>query len=165
VRDFKFCPMCRGPLSLKNIDGRARLTCGSCGWIHYLNPVPAVACFVEDENGNVLLVKRGVEPQKGKWSLPAGFVEIDETPAEAAVRELEEETGICGEADRLIGVYLQESKNYGSVLTVGYSMKIKGGTLAAGSDVTDVRFSPVNNVEKIPFESHREILKVIRNEL
>ena len=90
---FKFCPLCGNDLVEKHMDGRTRLICGSCEFIHYQNPVPAAGVIVVDE-GRVLLVKRKFNPRVGMWTLPAGFVEADEDAAGWAVREMKEETNL-----------------------------------------------------------------------
>lgn len=159
MKKFRYCPLCRTKLQSADIDGRDRLYCISCGWINYLNPIPAVACIVNDARGRTLLVKRAVEPEKGKWSLPAGFMELDEKPSQAILRELKEETGLTGRIESLIGVYTQSSRVYKSVLTIGFVVERTGGRLKPGDDVSDVDFRTIKNVRKIPFMSHRKMLK------
>lgn len=159
MKYFEFCPICGAALEWSEIQERKRLCCAGCGWINYLNPVPAAVCVVTNEKREILQVKRGVEPELGKWSLPAGFIELHEEPGEAALRELEEETGVKGCIEKLIGVYAQPSETYGSVLTIGYMIKNTGGVLRPGDDVSDVRFSSVKDIRDIPFESHRKILR------
>ncbi len=156
---FIYCPMCKGNLEWRQLDGKKRLQCIECNWINYINPVPAVACLARDGQGRVLLVKRAVEPEKGKWSVPAGFMELEETSGEAVLRELKEETGLTGSINRLIGVYTQGSSNYGAVLSIGYLVDIEGGELEAGDDSEAAEFRRINNIEEIPFESHRQMLK------
>ncbi|MFC2062307.1 NUDIX hydrolase, partial [Elusimicrobiota bacterium] len=129
---FKNCPICKKKLSWKRIEDRKRLKCTGCGWINYLNPLPAVACLAVDKTGAVLMIKRAVGPQIGRWALPSGFIELEETPQEAALRELKEETGLEGKVENLIGVYRQVSNYYGAVLTIGYRIKITGGKLEPG---------------------------------
>lgn len=159
MEQFKYCPFCRNTLERKDIEGRKRQICPECGWINYVNPVPAVSCVVRDKNNNILLVKRAVEPQKGKWSLPAGFIEIDESTEGAAKRELKEETGLDGKDFKLIGVYIQSSRKYGKVLTVGYSVGQVNGELRAGGDVDGVKFKRIEDLSGIPFKSHRNMLR------
>jgi ADP-ribose pyrophosphatase YjhB (NUDIX family) len=156
---FKFCPRCGAMLKWADIEARKRLCCTDCGWTNYLNPVPAAVCIVINERREVLQVKRAVEPELGKWSLPAGFIELYEEPEKAALRELEEETGLKGRIEKLIGVYVQSSETYGSVLTVGYMVANTGGILRPGDDVSDVKFSAIEDMTEIPFESHRKMLK------
>lgn len=161
MKHFKFCPICSTEVEWKNIDGVKRLQCPDCEWIKYLNPLPAAAGVVINEKKKILLVKRAVEPEVGKWSLPAGFIELYETPEEAVLRELEEETGIKGKIESLIGVYAQSSKKYGGVLTVGYLVRRLSGELKHGDDVSDVKFDEIKDLSTIPFESHRKMLKKI----
>lgn len=87
------CPDCGIRLSSKQRDGRERLFCSNCDQIVWLNPKIA-AGFIVQKGENVLLQKRGIEPHAGKWSIPAGYLELDEKPLEGAKRELEEETGL-----------------------------------------------------------------------
>lgn len=76
-------------------DTRARAVCPACGTIHYENPLNVVGTVpVWGDSGQyVLLCKRNIEPRWGKWTLPAGFMELDETTAEGAARETDEEAG------------------------------------------------------------------------
>ncbi len=157
VAIYKYCPLCRTSLEKVKLDNQNRNRCPSCGWINYRNPVPAVACVVK-KGTKYLLVKRAVEPQKGKWSLPAGFMELHEKPEEAVLRELKEETGLKGEVEELIGVYAQPSKSYGTVLTLGYSVKNFTGKLSGGDDVDEAKFFKIDSLRDIPFSSHRKML-------
>jgi 8-oxo-dGTP diphosphatase len=113
---------------------------------------------VRDAAGGVLLVKRGVEPAKGLWGLPSGFIELDETPEQACLRELWEETGLNGEIERLIGVYTQESARYKHVIIVGYELRA-GGRVRAGSDSVDARFFAPECLPRLAFESHMRIIR------
>ncbi len=95
---MKFCSECASPVSLQIPEGdnRPRYVCIACETIHYHNPKMVVGSIpVWDEDGQirVLLCKRAIEPRMGYWTLPAGFMENNETTAEAAVRETEEEAG------------------------------------------------------------------------
>lgn len=95
---MKFCSECAHPVALlvPPDDNRPRYVCQQCGVIHYQNPKMVIGSIpVWEENGttSVLLCKRAIEPRYGYWTLPAGFMENDETTAEAAIRETEEEAG------------------------------------------------------------------------
>ena len=74
-------------------DARSK-RCGACGFVYYLNPSSAVACFIRDKEGRLLVVRRRCEPAKGTLDLPGGFAELDETLEEALQREVKEETGL-----------------------------------------------------------------------
>lgn len=145
-------------MSPRRVEDRHRLVCTKCGWIHYENPLPCAAAFVSNQQGEILLVKRGVEPARGEWALPSGFIEIDETPKAACLRELKEETGLGGRVLRLLGVYSQESVMYKHVLIVGYEVEATGGLLP-GSDSIDVRYFLPSELPEIAFPSHRRMIE------
>jgi ADP-ribose pyrophosphatase YjhB (NUDIX family) len=91
---MKFCSNC-GALVARRVppgDTLPRYVCDACGEIHYLNPKLVVGAIPEHE-GRVLLCRRAIEPRYGYWTLPAGFMENDETAAEGALRETLEEAG------------------------------------------------------------------------
>lgn len=84
-------------------DTRKRAVCPRCGTIHYENPLNVVGT-VPHLGDKVLLCKRNIEPRKGKWTLPAGFMELEETTAEGAARETVEEAGAHFEMEGLFSV-------------------------------------------------------------
>ncbi len=73
-------------------DTKVRAVCPACGTIHYQNPLNVVGTLPVWQ-GKVLLCKRNIEPRFGKWTLPAGFLELAETTAQGALRETDEEAG------------------------------------------------------------------------
>ncbi len=154
-----YCPVCGTLLRKGKSGGRPRLLCPKCGWIFHRNPVPSVVALLRNPEGEILLVKRGVEPHKGRWALPSGFVEIEETPEEACCREVKEETNLDGRVLRLIGVYSELTKLYGRVLLIAYEVEPTKGRAAAGSDTTEVRFFSPRKLPVIPLSSHREIIR------
>lgn len=95
---MKFCSECAHPISLliPPDDNRPRYVCKQCGAIHYQNPkmvIGSIPVWEHDGETRVLLCKRAIEPRRGYWTLPAGFMEIDETTTDAAGRETVEEAG------------------------------------------------------------------------
>jgi ADP-ribose pyrophosphatase YjhB (NUDIX family) len=96
---MKFCSDCGSPIqhSIPQGDNRARHVCTQCGAVHYQNPKIVAGCIAE-WNGRILLCKRAIEPRYGLWTLPAGFMENDETVPEAAARETLEEANARVEA-------------------------------------------------------------------
>jgi 8-oxo-dGTP diphosphatase len=159
MKDYKYCPICGSSLEKKLADGRERLVCGTCGKICYWNPLPAAACLVANSKGSLLLVKRAVAPRKGEWCLPGGFIEMDETLPEAALRELLEETGLCGCAEQFIGAYIQKSDMYGAVLVVGVEIAAGDAEPIPGDDASEAKFFPQTDMPEIPFESHTKLIK------
>lgn len=85
-------------------EDRERLTCNDCGYIAYENPKIVVGAVVDIE-GQVLLCRRAIEPRRGFWTIPAGFMELGETVEEGARREAAEEAGVDLRLDGVLAVY------------------------------------------------------------
>ncbi|MEG0317087.1 MAG: NUDIX hydrolase [Comamonas sp.] len=104
---IKFCSQC-GSATEQAIpsdgDTRLRAICTGCGMVHYQNPLNVVGCIPVTDDGRILLCKRNIEPRWGKWTLPAGFMELDETTSQGAARETDEEAGADIEMGRLFSV-------------------------------------------------------------
>lgn len=155
---YRFCPPCGGALSSRVIKAGepARLVCDGCGFVMYLNPKLA-ACAITAMDGRVVLLRRGIEPELGKWAFPGGFVDRGETAGDAAARETREEVGLLVEVENLVGVYSYPGNE---VVVVVYSARSVGGDLGIGDECLEVRtFSP----QDIPwadlaFRSTREAL-------
>ena len=94
VKSFQYCPMCAAPMKvmLSGVDSHPREVCSECGYVHYVNPLPVVGT-IPVWGDKVLLCRRAIEPRKGYWTLPAGFMETGETLKEGAARETWEESG------------------------------------------------------------------------
>lgn len=103
---MNFCSNCGHAITVlvPQGDNRERHCCGNCGSIHYLNPRIIVGCLPIWED-KILLCKRGIEPRKDLWTLPAGFMELGETTEEGALRETWEETRANVQIERLHGIY------------------------------------------------------------
>jgi ADP-ribose pyrophosphatase YjhB (NUDIX family) len=94
----KFCRNCGTAVQMRlpdDGDTRERAVCPACGTVHYDNPLNVVGTVPVwgDDGAQVLLCKRNIEPRWGKWTLPAGFMELGETTAQGALRETDEEAG------------------------------------------------------------------------
>lgn len=155
---INYCIQCGTPLKEKKIERKFRKYCDKCGYIHYINPVPIVAVVV-NRDSKILIVKRGIEPQKGKWVLPGGFVDDDESPEQAAIRELKEETNLDAEDVKLITLVSAQSEMYGPILMLGYEALNVKGNPHAGDDAVDVKFEKIADINKIAFRTHRQILQ------
>jgi 8-oxo-dGTP diphosphatase len=158
MKKFKFCPFCGSVLGEALLEGRDRLSCGKCGWINYISPIPVVSCLVADARGGILLVKRGIEPSKGAWALPGGFFEVEESPEDAGKRELKEETGIDGVAVRQVGITTHLSPLYGHLIIIGIEYKAECYEVEAGDDAEDARFYSPEKLPDIPFTSHLTLI-------
>jgi ADP-ribose pyrophosphatase YjhB (NUDIX family) len=124
--NVRFCSRCGTALSFGPIVGeeRDRLACQACGFIFYVNPRLVVTTLPITERGEVMLIRRGIAPGYDRWAQPGGFLEIDETVLEAAIRETLEETGLQVEPVRIVGLY---SRVEAAVVVVAYEARIVGG--------------------------------------
>ncbi len=154
------CHFCGGRLSEKFYEGRMRLFCDHCRLPIYENPVPATCLVTIDAQERLLLVKRSVDPKKGWWCLPGGFMELQEMPEEAALRELAEETGLAGKIDVLLGVTSNHSSRYETILMTGFLIRSFSGDLYAGDDAEDVRWFAFADLPEIAFESHQKFINI-----
>jgi len=160
-QSIKYCPYCSYKLIRKKLEGRNRLFCPNCEKIYYENPTPVVAVVARDKTGKVLLIKRKIEPCKGEWALPSGFMEIEETPVQAALRELKEETDVTGKAKKLIGVYSNKSDIHGYLITIIYEVEILNGIPCAGDDAEEAKLYDVKELPCIAFESQQKALSKV----
>ncbi len=156
---FKYCPFCKCKLCKVSAEGRIRLACKKCGWINYNNPLPVVVCAAVRSDKKILIVKRNHEPGKNKWSLPGGFIEYDEKPEKACLRELKEETGVEGEIIKLAGVYLRRVNIYGSLIVIGYLSNVIKENIHINNEIKEAKFVDGNDIPYIPFYAHRRIIK------
>jgi mutator protein MutT len=155
---YRFCPVCGGPLAMRMLKAGEppRLQCERCEFVLYLNPKVAAGAIIALD-GRVVLLRRAVDPEKGKWVFPGGFVDRGETVHGAAVRETREEVNLDVEVTRLVGVYSYPGNE---VAIVVYAARAVGGELCAGDECLEVRtFAP----DEIPwgelaFQSTREAL-------
>lgn len=113
-----------------------------------------------DDRNRLLLVKRGVAPRQGMWCLPGGFMETGETPEQTAVRELQEETGLTGRINTLIGATTSPGTLYESILVIGYLVTRFSGSAMAGDDASDVNFFKKDHLPDIAFESHHSFIRL-----
>jgi 8-oxo-dGTP diphosphatase len=153
----RFCSSCGTLLISKLLFGEERPTCPSCGWIYFADPKVAAAVVVE-QDGQVLLVRRINEPYRGYWSLPAGFVNAQEDPALAAVRECLEETGLQVEVTGLMDVIAGREHSRGADIIIVYRARLMGGVLKAGDDADLASFFQYDNLPPLAFRATIKVL-------
>jgi len=125
----------------------------------YITPKVGAEAAIFDREGNMLLVRRSDD---GRWCLPCGWVEPNESPAEAAVREAREETGLIVRANRLVDVFTRKSdQGFGphSAIAIVYLCDVVAGTIQASHEVTEVRYCRIADVSDW-HERHREYAEV-----
>ncbi len=125
--------------------------CPDCGFIAYVNPRLVVTTLPVTDTGEVMLLRRGIEPGYGAWAQPGGFLEIDETVTEGAVRETLEETGLRVRVGAVVDVY--PSTGGGESFFLAFRAEVVGGAPAAGDDVDDVGWFAPDELPDLAFES------------
>jgi ADP-ribose pyrophosphatase YjhB (NUDIX family) len=132
------CSRCGELLAFRAVDGehRHRLVCSACGFIAYVNPRMVVTTLPITEDGEVVLLRRAIEPAIGLWAQPGGFLEADETAIEGAVRETREETGLVVEPVSIVGIY---SRPQAAIVVVAYEARITGGRMTSTPEALEVR--------------------------
>ncbi len=149
----QFCPYCSNGITKKMEGDILRDFCEGCRTFFYENPLPVVSTILDSER-RILLVKRGRAPFKGMWCLPTGFAETGETIEEAALRELEEETGVKGRINRLLDVDSLKNRFYGDLLFLTFVVEQTEGQPIAGDDSDAVRFFPIDKIPRLAFRSN-----------
>jgi ADP-ribose pyrophosphatase YjhB (NUDIX family) len=136
LEDAGFCPRC-GKAATVNFP--RSLHCPSCGYAAFYNPKPVGCAIAREADGRVWLARRGLDPGRGRWSMPGGFVDLGETVQGAIARELEEELSVEADVGALVGVY---SRTDSSVLIIVYEATLRG-TPRPTAEATEVRaFAP-----------------------
>ena len=145
LASLNYCSNCGEELALTTLpeESRDRLSCAACGHITYVNPRMVVTTLPVTDAGELILIRRGFEPGYGAWAQPGGFLEVDETVAEAAARETLEETGLVVETGRLIGLY---SRLEAAVVVLAFEARVTGGAARVTPEALEVRAFPPDRV-------------------
>ena len=137
-----FCSNCGNKID----EGSNPAHCSNCDTTYYKNAKPC-ASVLPIKDGKVLLAKRGQDPYKGSYDIIGGFMEADELPEAAAIREAKEETGLDIKITSLLGIY---SDRYGEdgdyTLNIHYLGEVTGGEMQALDDVSDLEWVPISEV-------------------
>jgi ADP-ribose pyrophosphatase YjhB (NUDIX family) len=155
---YKYCPLCGKKLGTDLIEGKKRRNCPACGFVDYHNPLPCVSIIGIKED-KIALIKRGIEPSKGSWAPPSGFMEYGETPEETALRELYEETSLKAKVIKLLGVYNQHTKIYGNLVVIIFLVNITGGKIKAGDDAEDARFFRLDKIPLMKYDFYNTAIE------
>ena len=149
TRNANFCALCGMPLSRQQHGGRMRPYCEACQTPVYFDPKVAVVVFIQRDE-RVLLIQRAVDPGKGKWALPAGFVDHDEAPEAAAVRETLEETNLHAQIEKLLAVFPKRDDGLADIV-IAYSARVIGGSAKAGDDAAALGWFDRENLPPLVF--------------
>lgn len=161
----KFCHLC-GSSYLKGKNNPQ--VCSGCGSYSFENPVPTVELVLFDDKGRALISERGEKPMKGYYDIPGGFLEINETFEEGAVREIKEELGLL-KKDYASPIYIQSNLyNYTAngetrqlVCPVFAAKLLTNKQIQAKDDVASVKFVSVDGLDKISFASPSHPIAIV----
>lgn len=153
MSEIGYCNRCGQPLSAQEKFGRLRPVCTTCGFVRFDDPKVAVAAVITQAD-QILLVKRAIDPERGKWALPAGYVDRGEDPSLALIREVREETGLEVVTTQLVDVMFD-----GLVILIVYRAHITGGTLCADDDAEACDWFSAQNLPELGFRSTQIIVE------
>lgn len=155
---IRFCPLCAAPLGRAPVppDQREQAVCSACGFVFYLNP-KVVAGTIPEQDGRVLLTRRSINPGRGLWTFPGGFVDFGESVTDAAVRETFEETGLEVELTGLHNVYSYPA----APVIVIYRASVVGGTLTTCDENDCLEWVAADDIpwDGLAFPSTRQALR------
>lgn len=160
--ELNYCPRCGHALEMRRAFGRARRYCPSCDVIVFREHKVAAGVIVE-RDGKVLLVRRSIEPRRGLWTFPGGFVDFGEEPAEAAVRECWEETGLEVEITELLQVVAGQEHEAGADIVIIYGARPLAGKPSPGDEVDRLDFFGPEDLPPLAFDATREALNQWRS--
>ncbi len=158
---FTYCPYCATRLPVDLLRPDAPRACVACGATHYHNSKPAAGALILRDD-RVLLVERAVEPFKGYWDVPGGFLELGEHPADGARREALEETGLIVELeDPPFAIMMDHYGDSGDfTLNVYYVARVVGGEARPSDDAAALDWFPLTALpERIAFDHCAELLR------
>ncbi len=165
MHHYRYCPVCGGRLRQADVQHGIRFDCTACGRSLWENAKPCAGALIE-RTGQLLLVRRAVEPFQDYWDIPGGFLEADEHPEAGAVREVREETGLEVRLGECLGMFID---TYGDgdeqiyTLNIYYLAEPTGGAARPADDATALAwFSPDELPKRVAFAHAREVLDTWR---
>ena len=162
---WQHCPRCAAEIDVE--QGKAE--CPECGFVEYAGSKPTASAVCVDDEGRLLLSRRGIDPAKGLWDFPGGFLDEEEHPVECIRRELNEEAGVEVEPLEFVGVWLDRYDVDGSAqvtLNLYWTARIVEGEPEPADDVAEFRwFAPADIPdEELAFPHTRELISAWREE-
>jgi 8-oxo-dGTP diphosphatase len=163
LAEWRHCPRCGAHIDVEG--GRAH--CETCGYTQYESSSPTASAVLVDDAGRVLLARRAIEPERGKWDLPGGFLESGEHPLDGLRRELREETGLDVEPTQFVGVWMDVYGDSGQSTLNLYWVCRANGEPHAADDIDEVRwFAPdeLPSVDELAFTANASVLAAWRKQ-
>jgi ADP-ribose pyrophosphatase YjhB (NUDIX family) len=162
--EIAYCPRCTTKMITRPVGDKPRRVCPACDYIYFTDPKVGVGVLVIHE-GKILLVRRSMNPERGKWSLPAGFLDRGEDPRETAVRETLEETNLEVAIERLVDVYYNPPGQGGASIFILYQARLLGGEVKAGDDADAVGLFSLDVLPELAFASTLDAIERLKNGL
>jgi ADP-ribose pyrophosphatase YjhB (NUDIX family) len=156
---WKYCPRCGAEIDVE----RGKAECPQCAFRAYASSKPTASAVCVDDEGRLLLSRRAIDPFKGQWDFPGGFLDEEEHPIDCIRRELKEEAGVEVEPLELLGVWLDHYGGDGSAqatLNFYWTARIVEGTPEPADDVAELRWFAPDEIlfEELAFPHTRELI-------
>ena len=155
MEKLKFCQRCGSRMEAKLVEGHQRFICPICGQILYPRPRLVAAALIEQKN-QILLIRRNLDPGRGLWALPGGYVEQGEAVEVAMQREVLEETGLQVEAQALVGLYSGERSP--TVLAVYATGAVRGTLKVLTQEIQEAAYFSVDALPPLAFPRDRRVI-------
>ena len=156
-----YCIRCGTALEDRFIYGESRRICATCNHIHFVDPKVAAVTFIHNGE-SILLVRRAMDPEKGKWALPGGYVDANEDPRQAAIREAKEETGLHITITRLLDIVFTppaDGEQGIRPIVIIFEACVVGGTIQPQDDVDKVEWFTADTLPELAFKSTLETIQ------
>jgi ADP-ribose pyrophosphatase YjhB (NUDIX family) len=159
--EWRFCPRCGAGIEVDGQEGQ--IDCEACGFRAYANSEPTASALCVDDEGHLLLARRGRGPFTGSWDFPGGFLGEGEHPRDGLRRELKEETGVEIEPLEFLGVWIDrysEDESGPATLNFYWTARIAGGEPEANDDVAELRWFAPSEIprEELAFRHLPDVL-------
>ncbi|MFE9581428.1 NUDIX domain-containing protein [Nocardia sp. NPDC006044] len=164
MRDWKYCPKCGSALARSGSGREIRAVCARCGYVKYDNPLPTTIGLVV-RGDRVLLLRRGIEPEFGKWDTVGGFMSGDETAEEGLRREAREEIGLEVDGLSFVGSF---SSVYGDtgLRTIGLAFRCSiadDQVIELSGENTEYRWFDLGELPDVAFADVRKALAQLQS--
>ena len=153
----RYCNQCGTPVAASDYGGEVAWPCRACGHVQVRRPTAGAAAVVV-EGGSLLLVQRRYGSLAGRWCIPCGHVGWAEDPAEAAAREVAEETGLQVSIGTVVAVLANTWRPQRCTVGIWFHAERTGGTLRAGDDAADAGFFPLDRLPDLAFPTDRTVI-------